>query len=242
MNIAANKYFPIGVLLLFLSTTSCSTHQAAVKSEEIQSTEPTQKSSAYLIQAGDELDIKFFYNPELNETILVRPDGKISLQLVDEIQAAGMEPAELDDVLTQIYARELRKPVVTVIVRSFSAQRIYVGGEVRTQGPIDLRANMTALNAVVSAGGFMETAKPEKTIIIRKGPDNKLVKFQVDLANAIYGRGNGAGFQLQPYDVVYVPKSAIAIANKFIDQYIRGLIMFRGWSFGIGYEVNKIRF
>ncbi len=75
-----------------------------------------QKPLEYRMQPGDEMDIKFFFNPELNQTVFVRPDGKISLPVVDDVQAAGLTPSELDALVTQIYARELRKPMVTVIV------------------------------------------------------------------------------------------------------------------------------
>jgi hypothetical protein len=73
----------------------------------------------YRIQPGDSLDIKFFYNPELNELLVVRPDGYISLQLVNEVMVAGLEPKEVNEMLTEKYSQELRKPVVTVIVKSF---------------------------------------------------------------------------------------------------------------------------
>ena len=77
----------------------------------------------YRIQVGDQLDIKFFYNPELNEQVTVRPDGRISLQLVHEIMVAGLTPSELTDLLTKKYAPELKKPEITVIVRSFGAHK-----------------------------------------------------------------------------------------------------------------------
>ena len=198
-----------------------------------------EKPAAYVIHSGDELDIKFFYNPELNETITVRPDGMISLQLVDEIRAAGKTPAQLDKELTDVYARELRKPIVTVIVRSFTGQRIYVGGEVNEQGLIELPAGMTVLQAVFQAGGFMETAQPSETIVIRKGTNNRPVPIRVDLASAFNGNGEGVDFRLQPDDVVYVPKSAIAKANKFVQQYIQDLFLFRGVSLGFSYQLHS---
>jgi protein involved in polysaccharide export with SLBB domain len=200
-------------------------------------TEP-QKPPEYLIQPGDQLDIRFFYNPQLNESVVVRPDGKISLQLVDEIQAAGLAPAALDETLTQKYARELKKPEVTVIVRSFTGRQVYVGGEVTTPGLINLAAGMTTLQAVISAGGLRETAQPESALVIRKGPDNKPIPIGVNLTQAIYGKGGGAGLLLQPSDIVYVPKSTIAKVNKFVNQYIERLFLFRGVSFGFTYEVN----
>ena len=193
----------------------------------------------YFIQPGDQLDIKFFYNPEINETVTVRPDGKISLQLVDEIQAAGLKPLQLDNVLTEKYGQELKKPVVTVIVRSFSGQRVYVGGEVNSQGLINLRAGMTPLQAVLNAGGFKETAKPESAIVIRKGLDNRPVPIKMDLTDAMYGKSGNADFLLQPHDIVYVPKTAIAKADKFVNQYIEKLLLFKGVSLGFSYELHS---
>jgi protein involved in polysaccharide export with SLBB domain len=217
---------------------SCAAQNTAVKEVEPLAPAQAQAPVAYTIAPGDQLDIKFFYNPELNESITVRPDGKISLQLIDEIQAAGLEPLELDQQLTDLYSQELRKPVLTVIVRSFTRQRVYVGGEVNKPGLVMLPAGMTTLQAIFQSEGFKETADPSETLVIRKGPGDKPIPLHVDLA-ALMKAGGGAGdMQLQPDDIVFVPKSTIANANKFIDQYVAGLLMFRGWSFGISYRIN----
>lgn len=193
----------------------------------------------YVIQPGDELEIKFFYNPELNETVSVRPDGKIALQLIDSVRAAGKTPKELDKELTDMYGRELRKPVITVIVRSFASQRIYVGGEVLTQGLVDLSAGMTAIQAIFKAGGFLETAQPGETIVIRKAPDRQPIPIRVDLLASMQGNGNDAAFRLQPCDIVYVPKSSIAKANKWVKQYIQDLFLFNGISFGFTFKTGE---
>jgi protein involved in polysaccharide export with SLBB domain len=96
---------------------------------------------------------------------------------------------------------------------------------------------MTALQAVLQAGGFRETAKPEETIVIRKDPQKRPVPIRVDLAAALYGNGKGVNFQLQSEDVIYVPKSAIARANKFVNQYIEQLLMFRGIGVSFDYDI-----
>ena len=223
--------------LLIAGLISCATQNAAVKDVERPAPIVYTKSIVYTIAAGDRLDIKFFYNPELNESVTVRPDGVISLQLIDEIQAAGLKPAELDQKLTDLYSRELRKPVLTVIVRSFTRQRIYVGGEVNTPGLIVLPAGMTTLQAIFQSGGFKETADPEETLVIRKGENSKPVPIRIDLA-AVMDADGGSDFKLQPDDIVYVPKSSIANTNKFIDEYIGGLLMFRGWSFGVSQNLG----
>jgi len=198
---------------------------------------PPQPQRIYVIQPGDQLDIKFYYNPELNESVVVRPDGKISLQLVDEVEAADKTPAQLDEFLTQQYAQALKNPKITVIVRSFTGQRVYVGGEVNRQELVELTTGMSALQAVFKAGGFKETAKPEETILIRKGPNNEPIPINIDLDQARYG-GEGANFALQPNDIIYVPKTFIAKADKFVNQYIEQLLLFRGVNLGFTYELH----
>ncbi|MEJ2099611.1 MAG: polysaccharide biosynthesis/export family protein [Desulfobacterales bacterium] len=227
------------MLAIFIASAliGCASQSSNIKAVEPLSPAQVQAPVVYTIAPGDELDIKFFYNPELNETVIVRPDGVISLQLVDEIHAAGMTPAELDQKLTDLYSRELRKPVVTVIVRSFTRQRVFVGGEVTTPGLVELPTGMTALQAVFQSGGFKETAEPSETLIIRKGEKNKPIPIRIDLASVMVS-GGGNDLQLQADDIVYVPKSAIANANKFIDEYISGLLMFRGWSFGVSQSLG----
>jgi protein involved in polysaccharide export with SLBB domain len=192
----------------------------------------------YLIQSGDSLDIKFFYNPELNETVLVRPDGFISLQLVDEVRVGGLEPKQVDDLLTERYARELKKPVITVIVKSFAGQQIFVGGEVGQQGLMAMPSGLTALQAVIQAGGFKNTAQPSETLVIRRGLDNRPVPLPVDLTQVLNGNPNAQDFNLQPSDVVYVPKSPIAKANQFVNQYVEQLFLFRGVSLGFNWELH----
>ena len=214
----------------------CATQSAVIPyaAPEESATEPTP----YLIQPGDQLEIKFFYNPDLNETVVVRPDEKISLQLLDDIQAAGITPTQLDEILTQKYAQELKKPVLTVIVRSFTGQRVYVGGEVNRPGLVSLTAEMSALQAVINAGGLRETAELENAIVIRKGKDRKPIPMRVDLTKAIYEGNAQDHFKLKPYDIVYVPKTFIAKANKFVNQYIERLILFKGVSFGFSHKVH----
>jgi polysaccharide export outer membrane protein len=220
--------------------TACSSQQELRKIPPPSPLEMVQPTPAYIIQPGDQLDIKLFYNPELNESVTVRPDGKISLQLVDEIPAAGLQPAELDEMLTRQYSRELKNPEVTVIVKSFTGQRIYVGGEVNQQREMTLPPGMTVLQAIFQAGGFMETASPENTILIRLGPKKEPVTMRIDLQDAMMGKGAGANLVLRPFDIVYIPKSRIAEANKWVNQYIEKLILFRGFSAGATYQWTKV--
>ncbi len=229
---------PATVFLVTAFLVSCSAQRVVLKKEAKAGFRSTnvQEPPAYRIQPGDQLDIKFFFNPELNEAVSVRPDGKISLQLVDDVQAAGLAPSQLDVALTRMYARELKKPVITVIVKSFTGQRVYVGGEVENPRLVNLTAGMTALQAIIDAGGFKETAKPEAVLVIRRGPDRRPIPLQVDLKQVIDREALSEDFQLQPYDIVHVPKTWIAEANKFVNQYIERLLLFKGVS--LGFSIN----
>ena len=165
----------------------------------------------YKIQAGDRLDIKFFYNPELNERDLpVRPDGRISLQLVDEVSALGLTPKGLQDLLKKKYeATELRDVEVTVIVRSFSHQRVFVEGEVRLPTPVPVVGKLTIMQAIAYAGGLKETARPREVLLIRREKEHMPDIRTVNLEKVLDGTNLGQDILLEPLDIVYVPKSPV---------------------------------
>lgn len=178
----------------------------------------------YVINPGDRLDIKLFYTPDLNEEVTVRPDGRISLQLVGEIIAAGRTPAELGTLLTEQYGLEIKEPEVTIIVRSFSAQKIYVDGEVGEPTLLDLESRTTVLQSIAAAGGLLDTARLNEVIVIRRGPGSEPLVIPVDLEKALDGSDMSQDLVLMPYDLVYVPKSPIGNINVWVDQYISGVL------------------
>lgn len=197
---------------------------------------PSVSVQEYRIQAGDLLDIKFFYNTELNEQVTVRPDGKISLQLAPEIMVAGVTAAELTEQLRKKYATVIERPEIVVIVRSFGTQRVYVDGEVFKPGLVPLTNAMTVMQALSQAGGFKDTARKHEVIVVRRGADGKAVSTVVDVEKIVDGSELHQDIDLYAYDVVYVPKSAIANVNLWIDQYIRKNIPM---AIGAGYQLNN---
>lgn len=185
----------------------------------------------YLIQPGDSLDIRFFYNPELNEQQQVRPDGRISLQLVGEQTVAGHTPHQVEAMLRDQYSRELKQPEIAVIVRGFGGQKAYVDGEVGHPGSVDLTGGVSVMQAVAATGGAKNTADLNDVILIRR-VDGKPVAVPLNIKAAMEGADMGQDIQLRPYDIVYVPRSAIANLNVFIDQYFRENVPI---PFGFGY-------
>ena len=190
----------------------------------------------YRIQPGDQLDIKFFYNPELNEQVIVRPDGRIALQLANDIMAAGLTPVQLTDQLKQKYSVEISKPEVAVIVRTFTSQKVFVDGEVNKAGLVPLTDPMTVMQSISQAGGIKDTAWLNGVIVIRRTPDNKIATMQLDLEKAIDNSDMSQDVTLKPNDIVYVPKNTITNVNVWVDQYIRKNIpISTGVTYGINY-------
>lgn len=197
---------------------------------------PTQPTNfSYVIEPGDELDVRFFYNPELNEEVMVRPDGGISLPLVGQVQAAGRTVTDLENGLRQQYSGELRQAAITVIVKGFAGQRVYVDGEVGTPQMVNIMGNLSAMQAVASAGGFTDDARKDEVLVIRRSGTSEPLVIPLNLAQTIDGTDTSQDIRLQPYDVVFVPKTGIAEVNQWIDQYIRQNIPI---PFGLGYGLD----
>ena len=211
-------------VLLFPLVVACS-HAAAVKEPSSPATADTRKTpppaEEYRIQAGDQLDIKFYYNKDLNEQVTVRPDGRISLQLVKTVVAAGLTPEQLTDHLKKAYGAQLKNPEITVIVRSFGSQRVYVDGEVNKPGLVNLVDPTTALQSISQAGGLKDSARTDEVILIRRSADNKFTATMLNLEKALDGTDTKQDIVLMPLDIIYVPKSHIANVNVWVDQYIR---------------------
>lgn len=215
--------------VLIILVAACSSRHAADTASliPVPSSPPAHSSavpaSEYRIQLEDQLDVKFFFNSELNEEkIPVRPDGRISLQLVGEVMAAGRTPSELSALLRKLYDAELKKPDVVVIVRSFAQQWAYVDGEVLKPAQVELRGAMTALQAIASVGGLKDVGELEEVLVLRRGIENRPIVFRINLREVVEGTAaQDQDVRLMPYDIVYVSRSGIGDVNRFVDLYIR---------------------
>jgi len=183
-----------------------------------------ESNKDYVLQIGDVLEVKFYYDPKLNETVIIRPDGKISLQLIGELNAADQTPSELNKVIVNKYSKFLKSPEATVIIKEFGGQKIYVGGEVTQPGVITLKGKTTVLQAIVNAGGFKETASRGSIIVISRGKEDTSVARKIDLKDLISGKGEGKEVFVRPFDVIYVHKTFIAEVDKFVEQYIKQVL------------------
>lgn len=219
------------IMLLLLLLSACATvPNPAPLPIQAKATAP---SKDYQIQPGDILDIKFFYNPELNETVTVRPDGRVALQLVKELDVTGRTPLQLTDLLVQRYSTQIKNPEITVLVRSFNSLKVYVDGEVNRAGMVALAEPMTALQAISQAGGAkLDSARMGEVVLIRKGDNNEKITMTLDLDKAVSGSDPKQDVLLKPYDIVYVPRTSITNVDLWVDQYIRKILPF-STNFGV---------
>jgi len=159
---------------------------------------------AYLIGAEDVLNISVWKEPEVTRTVPVRPDGKISLPLINDIQAAGLTPAQLSRLITEKLNKYLTDPQVTVIVTAINSRRIYILGEVGRSGAYQLLPNMTVLQALSGAGGFSQFANLKGIYVLRE-ENGKQVKFPFNYKEVIKGDRPEQNIVLKPGDTIVVP-------------------------------------
>jgi polysaccharide export outer membrane protein len=163
----------------------------------------TSTASDYRIGLEDVLDISVRSNAELDKVVPVRPDGKISLPLVNDISAAGLTPMELRDALTERLGAYIQNPEVSVVVREIHSFKVSVIGNVRAPGRYDLRGASTVLDVFALAGGFTEFAARRKiTILRRDGATQQRLRFDYDAA--VKGDGDKNIF-VKPGDIIIVP-------------------------------------
>ncbi len=176
----------------------------------------------YNIQIGDRIILASYYYPLLNQEVLVRPDGRISLLLMDDVYVRGITPSKLDEMITQAYSQEIESPDVTVVIKESASSSIYVGGEVRHEAAQNVRGPITITQAITSAGGFLSTANKKQVLLLRKQEDGQFITYQLDTDLILLNQA--PSIYLQRTDVVYVPKSQIANIGQFVDQYINNII------------------
>ena len=163
-----------------------------------------QEDPVYVIGAEDVLNISVWKDPELTQTVPVRPDGKISMPLLNDIQAAGLTPNELKAQITEGLKKYITDPVVTVIVAQINSQRVYITGEVTHPGALQLLPGMTILQALSSAGGFTNFANTKKIYMFRM-VNGKQIDFPFDYKDVIHGKKADENIVLQAGDTIVVP-------------------------------------
>jgi polysaccharide biosynthesis/export protein len=160
--------------------------------------------AAYVIAPDDVLSIDVWKEAEITRTVPVRPDGKISLPLLNDVQAAGLTATDLASVIAERLKKFIANPQVTVIVTTVNSQNIYILGEVPRGGVMPLLPNMTVLQAISSAGGFSQYAN-QKGIYVLRTENGQQVKYSFNYKEVVRGINIQQNIVLKPGDTIVVP-------------------------------------
>jgi polysaccharide export outer membrane protein len=224
------------VLLLLLGGCSSSSRVEKNYYDQTALNPGRGKLPEYRLGFGDEIEVKFFNNDVFNETIAVRPDGRITIQKIGDIFVAGMTPSELDSLITTRYAEIIKSPEVTVFVRKFGGYQVYVLGEVERPGSYAVERDLTLVQTLAAAGGVKNSAKLGSIMVLRPGKEGAISALKVDVSDYLKGRRFNVyiaekdlevsmnEFYMQPQDIVYVPTTVISDISTFMTQVYAGLL------------------
>lgn len=204
-------YRGLVLVILFGVVTGCAGTRLAV--------EPPRAKELYTVYPPDVLRIDISPDTAMSTVSTVRPDGRISLPILGDVEVEGLSPTEIDEKLTEALEPFIRNVDVTVTVTGFHSKRYYVIGEVPRQGDFPLTGEISAWEAVAIAGGYTRRAAPNFTRVIRGDPDEPQV-FPVALARIALKGDTASDVILQENDVVYVPPGVSARIGYFMDSLL----------------------
>jgi polysaccharide biosynthesis/export protein len=172
---------------------------------ESSSTAAKAHNASYVIGNSDVLAITVWKEPDVSRSIPVRPDGKISLPLVGEIQAAGRTPLQLEEEIAAKLQTYINKPDVTVIVQEINSEKFNILGRVVKPGSYPLSGSATVLDAIAAAGGFQDFAKQKSIYILRSSPAGGQSRMAFNYKDVIKGKHPEQNIKLEPRDTIVVP-------------------------------------
>jgi polysaccharide biosynthesis/export protein len=196
-----------GVALLTGSTARMAAAQANSSSSAVST--PSVAASVtpppdYVIGPEDQLSIVFWRDKDLSAEVVVRPDGKISLPLLNDVQASGLTPEQLRLSVTEQAKRYLEDPTASVVVKQINSRKVFITGEVDKPGTYPLAGPTTILQLIATAGGLREYAEREKIVVLRN-ESGRQVNYRFNYKEVVQQKNTQQNIQLKPGDTVVVP-------------------------------------
>ena len=187
----------------------------------------TDEEPEYLLYPNDEIEVALPTAPELTRTLKVGPDGRVSLPLLGHVMAADRTLSELERDVSAGYSAQLVRPIVEITLRQAGPIRVWVDGEVRTPGVYEMVGDIDAYQAIIQAGGFLPTARPQEVALIRRGPGGRRMMRVLDLRPR-----RGTAVAVRRGDVIFVPRSTLGELANFFTQVRNAL------PIGFSYTIN----
>jgi len=177
----------------------------------------TITENRYRLQPGDVIDVQFRYTPEFNQTVTIQPDGYISLEIGGDLKVAGLTVEETRQAILTQANKRLQDPVATIVLKEFQKPYFVVSGEVAQPGKIEMRQKVTALQAIMLAGGMKESAKSSQVIVFRTINNSDLAEVKVLNLKSINRTSDLENdLTLQAGDMVYVPRDKWSKFERFM--------------------------
>ena len=196
----------------------------------------TEQPPDYLLGPGDKLHVQFLLTPELSEDTTIGPDGTIGLRSAGRVRAEGQTTAQLEAAIAGSTRQLLRSPVVSVSVADAVSALVYVGGSVTKPGAYPITGRRGVLEAISLANGLLPEAREDEVVLIRRNPQNRPMLRTVNVQDFVSTAATPGDVPLYAGDIIFVPRTRVAEAGLWVDQYINKLIPF---SRNFGYSINK---
>ncbi|HXZ85839.1 MAG TPA: polysaccharide biosynthesis/export family protein [Myxococcota bacterium] len=198
----------LGLTAALLGALACAGNKRALPSVPELEGNAAQASGEYVIGPADLLSIQVWREEQLSTEVEVRPDGKISVPLLDDVQAAGLTPLALKQVITERLSEYVASPHVTVLVKNSRSKIVYMMGEIARPGGVSYVANMRVSDAIALSGGFSAFSDKSRVKVIRRLEDGSAQEFRFDYDAYIAGTDVAQNILLLPGDQVFVPQES----------------------------------
>jgi len=182
----------------------------------------------YKLRIGDSFDLDMEFSPEFNQTVVVQPDGYITLKGVGSFHVEGETIPELTETIRGAYGKTLHDPVIAISLKDFEKPYFIATGQVGKPGKYDLRSDMTVTEAVAIAGGFTEKSKHSQVVLFRPSPSGGYEAKLINIKKLLDSRNLSEDLQVQPGDLVYVPQNSISKIRPFLPTSSMGAYLGSG--------------
>ncbi len=203
-------------LLLLIAICFLAGADAVIAQQQTAPRLTTVTEERYRLQPGDVFDVQFRYSPEFNQTVTVQPDGYVSLEVGGDLKVAGLTIEQAHAAILKKASSRLQDPIATIVLKEFQKPYFVIAGEVSLPGKIEMRERVTALQAIMLAGGMKETARSSQVVVFRRiNTDTAEVKL-LNLKSVRRTADLENDLTLQPGDMVFVPRDKISRIERFM--------------------------